>query len=97
MLQIIENFSVTFSLTAYSMVLFYVVRNSRFKTAHYAFLAGIMVASVMIPSMFSGAIEQALGYKLFFVFVMFTMIPSLFVLPFIRIEKGFGKRVKADA
>lgn len=93
-LQCIENFAVTFSLTAYTLFTFYSVKESKYKTAHYAFLAGIMVAAVMVPSMFSGQLQQMMGYKHFFIFVMFTMIPSLLLLPFIKVDPNFGRRIK---
>lgn len=92
-LQVIEYFATTFSLTAYTMVTFHLVRDSKYKTAHYAFIAGIMVASVMFPSMFSGALQQALGYSKYFIFVMFTMIPCLCIIPFIKVNPDFGKKL----
>ena len=84
-LQIIENFVTTFSLTAYTMMAFMLVRDSQHKTAHYAFISAFMMAGIMLPSMFSGIIEQAIGYKHFFIFVLLTMIPCILVVPFIKI------------
>lgn len=92
LLQVIENFATTFSLTAYTMVIFYLVKDSQYKTAHYAFIAGIMVAGVMVPSMFSGALQQYLGFYKYFILVIFTTIPSLCIIPFIKVESGFGKQ-----
>ncbi|MBP9742370.1 MAG: MFS transporter [Burkholderiales bacterium] len=92
LLQIIEYFAITFSLTAYNMVTFYLVKDSNHKTAHYAFIAGIMVAAVMLPSMFSGALQQQLGFYKYFILVMFMMIPSLCLMPLIKVEHSFGKK-----
>jgi PAT family beta-lactamase induction signal transducer AmpG len=89
-LQIVEYFSVNISLTGYMMVLFYAVRNSKYKTSHYAFISAIMMLANMVPSMISGTLQEMLGYKHYFLFIMLTLIPSLFVIPFIKIDPLFG-------
>ena len=89
-LQALEHFSANISLTGYMMVLFYVVRNSKYKTAHYAFIAAIMMLTNMLPSMASGSLQEFLGYRHYFVFIVFAMIPSIFVIPFIKIDPKFG-------
>lgn len=89
-LQIVEYFSVNISLTGYMMVLFYAVRNSKYKTSHYAFISAIMMLANMVPSMISGTLQEMLGYKHYFLFIMLTLIPSLFVIPFIKIDPSFG-------
>lgn len=90
MLQALEHFTANISLTAYMMVLFYVVRNSNYKTSHYAFIAAIMMLTNMVPSMSSGALQELLGYRHYFVFIVMAMIPSMFVIPFIKIDTKFG-------
>jgi PAT family beta-lactamase induction signal transducer AmpG len=89
-LQIVEYFAVNISLTGYMMVLFYAVRDSKYKTSHYAFIAAIMMLANMVPSMISGSLQEMLGYKHYFVAILFTLVPSLFVIPFIKIDSGFG-------
>ena len=89
-LQALEHFTANISLTAYMMVLFYVVRDSKYKTAHYAFIAAIMMLTNMIPSMASGTLQEILGYRHYFVFIVLVMLPSMFVIPFIKIDPKFG-------
>ena len=89
-LQALEHFTANISLTAYMMVLFYVVRESKYKTSHYAFIAAIMVLANMVPSMSSGALQELLGYRHYFVFIVMAMVPSMFVIPFIKIDPKFG-------
>ena len=48
----------------------------KYKMAHYAFATGIMSLGMMIPSMLSGVISDWLGYKTFFIWVLFATIPS---------------------
>ncbi len=89
-LQALEHFTANISLTGYMMVLFYVVRDSKYKTAHYAFIAAIMMLTNMLPSMASGSLQELLGYRHYFVFILFAMIPSVLVIPFIKIDPKFG-------
>lgn len=91
-LQVIEHFAANLSLTGYMMVTFYLVRDSQYKTSHYAFITAIMMITNMLPSMVSGAIQVALGYQHYFVFILFVMLPSLIVIPFIKIDEQFGIR-----
>lgn len=91
-LQVIEHFAANLSLTGYMMVTFYLVRDSQYKTSHYAFITAIMMITNMLPSMISGTIQVALGYQHYFVFILFVMLPSLIVIPFIKIDERFGIR-----
>jgi PAT family beta-lactamase induction signal transducer AmpG len=51
-------------------------RLGKYKMAHYAFATAIMYLGFMLPSMVSGYISDFLGYKNFFVWVLFATIPS---------------------
>jgi len=62
----------------------------KYKMAHYAFATAIMNLGFMLPSMVSGYISDYLGYKNFFLWVMFATIPSFLVawfVPFKEVEK----------
>jgi PAT family beta-lactamase induction signal transducer AmpG len=49
----------------------------KYRTAHFAFGTALMALGVMLPSMFSGFVQMAIGYRPFFVFVMVASIPSV--------------------
>jgi PAT family beta-lactamase induction signal transducer AmpG len=51
--------------------------------AHYAFATGIMNLGVMLPGMLSGFISDAIGYKSFFIFVLFATIPAFLITYFV--------------
>ena len=68
------------------------ISDGEYKTSHYAISAGFMALGMMLPGMISGIIQEAIGYKLFFLWVIFTTIPSFIVLKYIPIEYGFGKK-----
>ena len=89
-LQCIEFFMTGVSLAGYSLVMFYLLRDSQYKTSHYAFLTAIVAFSNMIPSMLNGSIQEYLGYHYYFVFINMLIIPSLLILPFVRIDPQFG-------
>jgi PAT family beta-lactamase induction signal transducer AmpG len=89
-LQALEHFTANLSLTGYMMVLFYLVRDSQYKTSHYAFIAAIMMLTNMLPSMASGTVQELLGYRHYFVFIVMVMVPSMLVIPFIKIDSKFG-------
>ena len=85
-----EQFSYGFGFTAYLMYMIYIA-DGEFKASHYAICTGFMALGMMVPGMFSGMIQEALGYKTFFIFVVLTIIPSLIILKLIPLEYSFGK------
>ncbi len=86
----VEQLGYGFGFTAFTLYLIQFCKGSH-KTAHYAFATGFMALGMMIPGMFSGWIQEQLGYHNFFIWVMICTIPGLALIPFLKIEKGFGK------
>jgi len=87
----IEQFGYGFGFTAY-MLYMIVVSEGEHKTAHYAICTGFMALGMMIPGMLSGIIQEALGYKNFFLWVILATIPSFIVAGLVKIPPGFGKK-----
>lgn len=88
-----EQFGYGFGFTAY-MIYLLSLAEGKFKTAHYAIGTGFMALSMMLPGMVSGSIEQLLGYKLFFVWILITMLPNIFIVRALRFTDEFGKKGK---
>ncbi len=86
-----EQFGYGFGFTAY-MLYMISVSEGEFKTAHYAICTGFMALSMMLPGMFSGWLQQMLGYKHFFIWIFITMIPGYFITKYIPIDPEFGKK-----
>jgi PAT family beta-lactamase induction signal transducer AmpG len=86
-----EQFGYGFGFTAYTMFMIYISRGE-YKTAHYAICTGIMALGMMLPGMISGALQEWLGYKIFFVWVMLSTIPGFLVAALVSIESNFGKQ-----
>jgi len=55
-----------------------------------------MALGMMLPGMFAGWLEDLIGYHNFFIFVMICAIPTLAVIPFLKIDKEFGKKEKEE-
>jgi MFS transporter, PAT family, beta-lactamase induction signal transducer AmpG len=89
----IEQFGYGFGFTAYMLYLIYVSEGNH-KTAHYAIATGFMALGMMIPGMFSGAIQEWLGYQNFFIWVCLTTIPGFIIIKFIPLDPEFGKKTE---
>ncbi len=85
----IEQFGYGFGFTAYLLFMMMVSEGAH-KTAHYAICTGFMALGMMLPGMFSGALQEAIGYQHFFIWVMVTTIPGLIMIKFLRIDPSFG-------
>ena len=85
----IEQFGYGFGFTAYLLYMM-MISDGNHKTAHYAICTGIVALGMMIPGMFSGAIQESVGYTSFFYWVMLSTIPGLILIKFISIDSNFG-------
>ena len=87
----IEQFGYGFGFTAYTLYMIYVSRGAH-STAHFAICTGFMALGMMLPGLFSGWLQELLGYQLFFVWVLLATIPSFIVVAMIPLDAGFGRR-----
>jgi PAT family beta-lactamase induction signal transducer AmpG len=86
-----EQFGYGFGFTAYMMYMI-MVSQGEHKTAHYAICTGFMALGMMMPGMASGAIQEWLGYKQFFLWVIISTIPGFVVPLLIKIDPEFGRK-----
>lgn len=87
----LEQFGYGFGFTAYMLYMIYIARG-RHSTAHYAICTGFMAAGLMVPSLWSGALQEWLGYRHFFMWVMLATIPGFIVTALIPLDAEFGKK-----
>lgn len=73
----LEKFGYGFGCVASILYMMQQISPGKYRTAHYAFATSIMGLSVMIPSIFSGMVQEKLGYQHFFVFCLVASIPSV--------------------
>lgn len=91
----IEQFGYGFGFTAYMLFMIYVSEGEH-KTAHFAITTAFMALGMMIPGMVSGWLQEILGYRHFFIWVMIATIPGFLILPFIPLDKNFGKKKESN-
>ena len=89
----IEQFGYGFGFTAYMLFMIY-FSEGEFKTAHYAICTAFMALSMMIPGMFAGYIQEALGYVGFFWMVIACCAATLIITVFARraVDEDYGKK-----
>jgi PAT family beta-lactamase induction signal transducer AmpG len=86
-----EQFGYGFGFTAYMMFMI-MISQGEHKTAHYAICTGIMALGMMLPGMYSGALQEQIGYSGFFEWVLISTIPGFIVAALVRIDPEFGKK-----
>jgi len=87
----VEQFGYGFGFTAYTLYMIYISRGQH-STAHFAICTGFMALGMMLPGLFSGWLQELLGYQLFFVWVLLATIPSFIVVGLIPLDAGFGRK-----
>jgi len=85
----VEQFGYGFGFAAYLLYMIYFA-DGEHKTAHYAFCTGFMALGMMLPGMIAGWLQETVGYQNFFLIIVGCTIPTLAVIPFLKIDKNFG-------
>lgn len=80
---VLDQFGYGFGFTAYML---YIMKfaEGEFVTSHYAICTAFMALSMMIPGLFAGWMQEALGYVGFFIIVMICCLATVFVTLFVR-------------
>lgn len=73
-----DQFGYGFGFTAYMLYMMHFSEGS-FKTSHYAICTAFMALSMMLPGLFAGWMQEALGYTGFFIVVMICCSATIFV------------------
>ena len=91
----LEQFGYGFGFTAFMLYMIYIARGEH-RTAHYAICTGFMALGMMLPGMWSGWLQEKIGYAHFFVWVILATIPSFLVAMKIPLDTEFGKRNRTN-
>ena len=89
-----EQFGYGFGFTAL-MLYMIMVADGEHKTAHYAICTGFMAMGMMVPGMYSGQVQEYLGYQHFFVYVCLMTLPAFLMAALVKIDPEFGKKTDA--
>jgi PAT family beta-lactamase induction signal transducer AmpG len=87
----LEQFGYGFGFTAMMMYMIMVADGPN-KTAHYAICTGLMALGMMVPGMWSGRLQEFLGYQHFFIWTCLATIPAFIVASLVKIDPEFGKK-----
>ena len=87
----IEQFGYGFGFTAYMLYLIYYSQGEH-KTSHYAICTAFMALSMMLPGLVAGALQEAVGYRTFFIIVMVSCLMTYIVTSMLKIDPKFGKK-----
>ena len=87
----VEQLGYGFGFTAFMLYILYFADGPH-KTAHYAICTGFMALGMMIPGMWSGWIADLIGYKHFFVWVIFSALPGFCLAMLLKVDPQFGKK-----
>ncbi len=91
----VEQFGYGFGFTAFMLYMIY-ISEGEFKTAHFAIATGFMALGMMIPGMLSGWLQELIGYRHFFVWVLIATIPAFFIAYYLPLDPEFGKKTNKD-
>ncbi|MBI1291648.1 hypothetical protein GC173_10460 [bacterium] len=92
----IEQLGYGIGFASFMMYLIFAAQGE-YKTSHYALCTGFMSLGMMLPMMFSGFLQSALDYPIFFVLACLLVIPGVLVIPFLPMDDDFGKSSKNRA
>jgi PAT family beta-lactamase induction signal transducer AmpG len=92
----VEQFGYGFGFTAYMLYMIYISQGEH-ETAHFAICTGFMALGMMLPGMFSGWLQELIGYQNFFLWIMAATIPSFVVAGLIPLNERFGRKESAGA
>ncbi len=87
----LEQLGYGFGFTAYMLFMIYVAQGE-YKTAHFAITTAFMALGMMIPGMWTGWLQELIGYKHFFIWVLICIIPIFTILPLVyrKVDPTFG-------
>lgn len=80
---VVEYLGYGFGFVGLTLFMMQQIAPGEHQMSHYAFASGIMNLGVMLPGMLSGFVSDALGYRNFFIFVLFCTIPALLITRFV--------------
>ena len=80
---VLEYFGYGFGFVGLTLFMMQQVAPGKHQMAHYAFASGIMNLGVMLPGMVSGFVSDWLGYRDFFIFILFATIPAFLITYFV--------------
>lgn len=91
---VVEQFGYGFGFTGYMLFMLHACAGTSRAVSHYAICSGIMALGAMLPKIWSGALQEIIGYETFFWWVILCTLPGFWLAFAARkiIPETFGKR-----
>lgn len=87
----IDQFGYGFGFTAFMLYMMYFA-DGPYKTSHYAICTAFMALGMMLPGMWSGWLQELIGYNHFFVWTLLCCIATWIVTSMIKVSPTYGKK-----
>ena len=82
----LEMFGYGFGFVGMILFIMQVIAPGRYQTAHYALGSGFMQLGLVLSKVASGDIQQLLGYRHFFLWVVLSALPVLVLTRFVKMK-----------
>ncbi len=87
----VDQFGYGFGFTAFMLYMMYFA-DGPFKTSHYAICTAFMALGMMLPGMWSGWLQELIGYNHFFIWTLMCCIATWLVTALIKVNPNYGKK-----
>lgn len=87
----IDQFGYGFGFTAFMLYMMYFA-DGPYKTSHYAICTAFMALGMMLPGMWSGWLQELVGYNHFFIWTLLCCFATWVVTAMIKVDPSYGKK-----
>lgn len=87
----IDQFGYGFGFTAFMLYMMYFAQGP-YKTSHYAICTAFMALGMMLPGMWSGWLQELIGYNHFFIWTLLCCIATWLVTSMVKVDPSYGKK-----
>ena len=91
--MVIDQFGYGFGFTAFMLYMMYFA-DGPYKTSHYAICTAFMALGMMLPGMWSGWLQELVGYNHFFIWTLLCCLGTWAVTAMIKVDPNYGKKKK---
>lgn len=91
--MVLDQFGYGFGFTAFMLYMMYFA-DGPYKTSHYAICTAFMALGMMLPGMWSGWLQELIGYNHFFIWTLLCCLGTWAVTAMIKVDPAYGKKKK---
>lgn len=91
--MVLDQFGYGFGFTAFMLYMMYFA-DGPYKTSHYAICTAFMALGMMLPGMWSGWLQELIGYNHFFIWTLLCCMGTWAVTAMIKVDPSYGKKKK---